>query len=81
MPDTERWTTARSARDLGRFVSQARRRRGLSQAALADELGLTRQYVSEVESGAGNLYITRLFEILDDLDVDVRLVERGGSDD
>ncbi|AEG44347.1 helix-turn-helix domain-containing protein [Isoptericola variabilis] len=75
----QRWTLARSSRDVGRFVQQARRRRGLSQAALADELGLTRQYVSEVESGADNLYITRLFEIFDELGIDVRLEERGAD--
>lgn len=81
MPGTPRWTHARGPRDLGRFVQQARRRRDLSQAALADELGLTRQYVSEVESGAGNLYITRLFEIFDELGIDVRLEERGTDGD
>jgi HTH-type transcriptional regulator/antitoxin HipB len=75
--DDTTWTHARSARDIGRFVQRARRARGLSQAALADELGLTRQYVSEVESGDGNLYISRLFEMFAELGVDVRLVERG----
>jgi len=49
--------------------------------ALADELGLTRQYVSEVESGVGNLYITRLFEIFDELGIDVRLEERTADAD
>lgn len=78
MPEDHRpWAQARSARDIGRFVQKARRGRGISQAALAEELGLTRQYVSEVESGVGNLYITRLFEMFDELGVDVRLVERG----
>lgn len=76
MVDEPRWTQARSARDIGRFVQATRRERHLSQAALADELGLTRQYVSEVESGVGNLYITRLFEMFDELGIDVRLVAR-----
>ncbi|WP_407317794.1 helix-turn-helix transcriptional regulator [Isoptericola halotolerans] len=79
MADEIRWTQARSARDIGRFVQATRRGRRLSQAALAEELGLTRQYVSEVESGMGNLYITRLFEMFDELGVDVRLVERGAD--
>ncbi|MFD6136370.1 helix-turn-helix transcriptional regulator [Isoptericola sp. NPDC056618] len=79
MTGTGRWTTAHSARDLGAFARQVRRRRGLSQAALADELGVTRQYVSEVESGVENLYITRLFEIFDELGVEVRLAERGDA--
>jgi HTH-type transcriptional regulator/antitoxin HipB len=77
---SDRWTRARGSRDLGRFVAQARRRRGLSQARLADDLGLTRQYVSEVEGGTNNLYITRLFEIFDELDIEVRLHERGDDD-
>ncbi|MDO8144784.1 helix-turn-helix domain-containing protein [Isoptericola sp. 178] len=77
MADEPRWTQARSSRDIGRFVQKSRRGRGLSQAALAEELGLTRQYVSEVESGVGNLYITRLFEMFDELGIDVQLVERG----
>ncbi|MFV2142967.1 MULTISPECIES: helix-turn-helix domain-containing protein [Isoptericola] len=79
--EPSRWTQPRGPRDLGRFVQQARRRRGLSQVALADELGLTRQYVSEVESGVGNLYITRLFEIFDELGIDVRLEERTADAD
>ncbi|PFG43241.1 UDP-N-acetylglucosamine 1-carboxyvinyltransferase/HTH-type transcriptional regulator/antitoxin HipB [Isoptericola jiangsuensis] len=81
MTTPDRWTHARSPRDLGRFVAQARRRHGLSQTALADELGLTRQYVSEVEGGDGNLYINRLFEIFDELDIEVRLRERSADAD
>jgi len=71
-----RTTTARSARDLGEIVRRARRARGLTQAHLADELGITRQYLSELENGVDNLYVTRLFEVLDELDVTVRLEER-----
>ncbi|WP_402465301.1 helix-turn-helix transcriptional regulator [Isoptericola aurantiacus] len=80
MTTTDRWTHARGPRDLGRYVRQARKHHGLSQAALADELGLTRQYVSEVESGVGNLYITRLFEMFDELGIEVRLEQRGSDD-
>ena len=79
MSESESWSRARNARDIGRFAQQARKRRGPSQAALADELGLTRQYVSELESGVGNLYITRLFEVFDALGIDVRLEERGAG--
>ena len=81
MTDARPWTRAHGSRDIGRFVRQTRRRRGLSQSALADELGLTRQYVSEVEAGPGNLYITRLFEIFDELGIDVRLEERSTGGD
>ena len=70
------WTSPRSATDLGRFVSRVRRHRGITQEALAADLGITRQYVSELENGAENLYVRRLFEIFDELGIDVRLEER-----
>ena len=70
------WMGARSARDLGAYVRRVRRARGITQTELADELGITRQYLSELENGVENLYITRLFEVLDHLDVNLRLEER-----
>ena len=73
MADT--WTTPRSPRDLGAYLGRVRRARGLTQAQVADELGITRQYLSELENGVDNLYITRLFEVLDELDVTMRLEE------
>ncbi len=38
--------------DLGRAIAGARRERGLSQGALAEELGFKRSYLSELETGA-----------------------------
>jgi transcriptional regulator with XRE-family HTH domain len=38
--------------DIGRAIAGARRERGLSQGALADELGFTRSYLSELETGS-----------------------------
>ena len=69
-------TSARSARDIGATVRRARRARRLTQTDLADELGITRQYLSELENGVDNLYITRLFEVLDHLDLTLTLEER-----
>jgi HTH-type transcriptional regulator / antitoxin HipB len=74
--DQPRWTRPRSATDLGRFVRRVRRHRGITQDALAADLGITRQYLSELENGAENLYVRRLFEIFDELGIDVRLEER-----
>jgi len=70
------WTNARSPRDIGATVRRARRARGITQAELADDLGITRQYLSELENGVDNLYITRLFEVLDHLDITLRLGDR-----
>ena len=74
MADT--WTTPRNPRDLGTYLGRVRRSRGLTQAQVADELGITRQYLSELENGVENLWVQRLFELLDTLDVDLRLQER-----
>jgi len=73
---TQHWTSARSARDIGATVRRARRARGMTQADLADDLGITRQYLSELENGVDNLYITRLFEVLDRLDLTLRIEDR-----
>jgi HTH-type transcriptional regulator/antitoxin HipB len=41
-----------------------RTQEGLTQAELADELGVSRQYVIELETGKPNLYSERLFQTL-----------------
>ena len=43
---------------FGRNVRHFRRERGLSQEALAEEAGIHRTYVSDVERGARNPTIT-----------------------
>jgi transcriptional regulator with XRE-family HTH domain len=50
--------------DLGRLLQQARLSRGLSQQQVADELGISQGYVSELESGKSSLALTRIFEIM-----------------
>ena len=49
-PTTSSWRI-RTPADLGRAIAGARRERGLSQGALADELGFKRSYLSELETG------------------------------
>ena len=58
------WAPVNTAGDLGRFLRELRLRRGLTQAQLAEELGVTRQYVTEIEQGKSNLYTDRLFHSL-----------------
>ena len=47
---TSSWSI-RTPADLGRAIAGARHERGLSQSALADELGFKRSYLSELETG------------------------------
>lgn len=58
--------------ELGRDL----RRRMFGTAGADDQIESTTELTDKLQE-----IVTRLFEILDDLDVDVRLVERGGSDD
>jgi transcriptional regulator with XRE-family HTH domain len=60
---SEPWTDLYTPEDLGRFVADLRKARALTQAQLAEELGVTRQYISEMESGQPNLYSERLFQL------------------
>ena len=58
------WAPINTAADLGRFLRDLRVQRGLTQAQLAEELGVTRQYVAEIEQGKPNLYSERVFQSL-----------------
>jgi HTH-type transcriptional regulator / antitoxin HipB len=58
------WTHVRTPADLGAFLRQLRKAKGWTQAELAEELGVTRQYVVELETGKPNLYNERLFQAL-----------------
>jgi HTH-type transcriptional regulator/antitoxin HipB len=60
----KRWGRVLSPTDLGRFLADLRAERGLTQVQLADELGVSRRYVYEIESGKPSLYSDRLFATL-----------------
>jgi DNA-binding XRE family transcriptional regulator len=66
------WGYIRSPADLGRFLASARAEQGLTQQALADELGVSRRYLSEIENGKPGLYTERLFQAMRLLGVRLR---------
>lgn len=45
--------------DLGRAIAGVRAERGLTQAQLAEELGIDRAYLARLESGADQLVLER----------------------
>lgn len=59
-------------RALGRQIAAVRRRAGLSQEALAERLDSAKSVISRMESGGALPSITRLVEIADICNVDVR---------
>lgn len=66
------WAAVRTPEDLGRFLARVREDRGLTQGELAEELGVSRRYVSEIERGKPGLYTERLFQMLRLLGVRLR---------
>ena len=54
--------------EVGARVKEARMRKHLSQAQLADLLGLTPPYISNIETGKQNMSITALAKISDVLE-------------
>ena len=61
----------RTARDLGAAIKQARKTRGLSQEALAREVGVHQPKVSAVERGAPGVRVGLVLQILRTLDLTV----------
>jgi HTH-type transcriptional regulator/antitoxin HipB len=54
----------RSPEDLGRAIAGARKRRGLSQEELAGQLGISRSYLAELETGPSSLAVERSLRAL-----------------
>ena len=66
----------RTARDLGAVIRDHRRRLGLGQQTLADRIGVSRQWVVEVEKGKPRAEVGLILRALDALGV--TLVLGGG---
>lgn len=63
----------RKQMDLGAVVRAAREQRGLTQAELAEELVVPRDYVLDLENAKPTLQMTRLFRTLGRLGVKMEL--------
>lgn len=56
-------------KDLGKRIKQLRTQRGKTQAQLADFVGISPQYLSEIEQGKSNASIGILANIANELNV------------
>lgn len=66
----------RDAADLGSMIRDARTQQGLTQSEFAQQLGVGRQYINELERGKDNLVLTRLFAALDRLHLELDGADR-----
>lgn len=62
--------------ELGRRLAILRAQRGLTQRQVAEALGISRRYLSEIEAGKPSLYSDRLFRLLDLLHAGLIIEER-----
>ncbi len=65
----------RTPTELGHLIREGRRRASLSQEALALQIGVSRQWVVEVEKGKSRAEVGLILRALDALDISLR-VER-----
>lgn len=76
MNEHTEWAAVTRPADLGHFLRRQRQRRGLTQVELADELGISRRYLVEIEQGKPSLYTDRLFAVLRELDLVLKVEAR-----
>jgi HTH-type transcriptional regulator / antitoxin HipB len=63
----------RKGPDLSAVLVAARHQRGWTQTELAERIGVSRDYVGDMESGCLGMQVTRLLQSLGELGVDVVL--------
>ena len=65
--------------ELGRRVRELRRERGMTQHDLADASGVSLRFLGQIESGDGNVSLSRLAEVARGLSVSVVALLGGAS--
>lgn len=82
MPTTrqKRWVI-RTGSDFGRTIADLRSERGLSQAELAEQSGISRHYLAQLERGVTALVLDRLLRLLRRLDAEVTVTARDSEID
>ena len=66
----------RQAIQLGNLVRERRKALGLTQAALADKVGLRQATISQIETGSNSTRIDTLLRVIAMLDMDLTIGPR-----
>ena len=67
---------ARTTKDLGHVLRQARKAQNLTQADLAARAGVWQRTVSNIETSASGAKVDTIFDLLAALDLELRIVPR-----
>jgi len=54
----------RSSRELGQVIAAARRQRGMTQRQIADAMGVTQAWVSNVEQGKQRAWVGQVLRLM-----------------
>ena len=67
---------ARSPKDVGNALRNARKARKITQAELASLSGIWQRTISTIETGASGAKLDTIFDLLAALDLEIRIVPR-----
>lgn len=67
---------ARTTKDLGNALRQARKAHNLTQAELASRAGIWQRTVSKVETSTSGAKVDTIFDLLAALDLELHIVPR-----
>jgi HTH-type transcriptional regulator/antitoxin HipB len=67
---------ARTSKDIGNVLRQARKARNLTQADLAARAGIWQRTVSNIETSASGAKVDTIFDLLAALDLELHIVPR-----
>ena len=58
------------AKEFGRFIREARERKNMIQAEVAQKVGISRGYYALIETGGREIYFSTAMKLCEALDVD-----------
>ncbi|PTW61996.1 Xre family transcriptional regulator [Breoghania corrubedonensis] len=71
---------ARTPNQIGTIIQRARKKRGWTQAQLAERAGLRQETISLIENGGKDAKLTSLLSILAALDLEFKIDARSRSE-
>ena len=63
-------------KEFGISIREARIKKGLHQADVAEQLGMSKAYYCYIEAGKRNIYFTTAVKICRILDIDIKALEK-----
>jgi transcriptional regulator, XRE family len=67
---------ARTTRDIGNLLRNARKAKGLTQAELASRAGVWQRTISNIETSASGAKLDTVFDLLAALDLELHIAPR-----